>query len=40
MLQAAAIRSGANPEHLRDVLASGETISGVAFLTTGEPVRQ
>jgi len=30
-------RSGANPEKLRDVLASGDDISGVAFLPTGEP---
>jgi ABC-type branched-subunit amino acid transport system substrate-binding protein len=37
LLEAAEARSGANPERLRDVLASGETVSGVAFLTTGEP---
>jgi hypothetical protein len=43
LLEAAARRSGANgpnganPELLRDVLASGEDISGVAFLPTGEP---
>jgi ABC-type branched-subunit amino acid transport system substrate-binding protein len=30
-------RSGANPETLRDVLASGERMDGVAFLATGEP---
>ncbi|MFY9853829.1 MAG: ABC transporter substrate-binding protein [Terracidiphilus sp.] len=30
-------RSGFNPERLRDVLASGDVISGVAFLETGEP---
>ena len=36
MLVAAVCRSGANPERLRDVLASGEEISGVAFLPTGE----
>jgi ABC-type branched-subunit amino acid transport system substrate-binding protein len=29
--------SGTNPERLRDVLASGDMISGVAFLPTGEP---
>ena len=29
--------SGVNPERLRDVLASGDKISGVAFLDTGEP---
>jgi hypothetical protein len=33
-------RSGANPELLRDVLASGDKISGVAFLPTGEPRSQ
>jgi branched-chain amino acid transport system substrate-binding protein len=37
LLQAAAARSGANPERLRNVLASGELLSGVAFLPTGEP---
>jgi ABC-type branched-subunit amino acid transport system substrate-binding protein/phosphoribosylcarboxyaminoimidazole (NCAIR) mutase len=37
ILQAAAIRSGPNAEKLRDVLASGDNLSGVAFLTTGEP---
>jgi len=37
LLQAAATRSGPNPEKLRDVLASGDNLSGVAFLTTGEP---
>jgi hypothetical protein len=37
---AAACRSGANPEKLRDVLASGEMIDGTAFLPTGEPARQ
>jgi hypothetical protein len=37
LLEAAAVRSGDNPERLRDVLASGETVSGVAFLQTGEP---
>jgi branched-chain amino acid transport system substrate-binding protein len=40
MLEAAAGRSGANPERLRDVLASGETVAGVAFLPTGEPRAQ
>ena len=30
-------KSGANPEKLRDVLASGQSIDGVAFLSTGEP---
>jgi ABC-type branched-subunit amino acid transport system substrate-binding protein len=43
LLQTAAERStangqsGANPELLRDVLASGDLVSGVAFLPTGEP---
>jgi branched-chain amino acid transport system substrate-binding protein len=37
MLVAAVCRSGANPERLRDVLASGDAVSGVAFLPTGEP---
>ena len=38
ILQAAEICSGPNPEHLRDKLASGTTVSGVAFLSTGEPL--
>jgi branched-chain amino acid transport system substrate-binding protein len=38
LLQAAERRSGPNPERLRDVLASGDQFSGVAFLTTGEPL--
>jgi ABC-type branched-subunit amino acid transport system substrate-binding protein len=43
LLQTAAERSAgngqsaANPELLRDVLASGDLVSGVAFLPTGEP---
>jgi hypothetical protein len=37
MLAAAEARSGPNPERLRDLLASGEMFSGVAFLSTGEP---
>jgi branched-chain amino acid transport system substrate-binding protein len=37
LLEAAAVHSGPNPERLRDVLASGNAISGVAFLPTGEP---
>lgn len=37
LLEAAAARSGANPERLRDVLASGDDVAGVAFLPTGEP---
>jgi len=37
LLRAAVARSGANAERLRDVLASGEAIDGIAFATTGEP---
>jgi branched-chain amino acid transport system substrate-binding protein len=37
LLEAAAARSGANAERLRDVLASGDQIAGAAFLPTGEP---
>jgi hypothetical protein len=37
MLVAAECRSGANSERLRNVLASDEGISGVAFSPTGEP---
>lgn len=37
LIQSAEHRSGANPERLRDVLASGESIDGLAFLSTGEP---
>jgi branched-chain amino acid transport system substrate-binding protein len=40
LLQTAAARSGPNPERLRGVLASGDDLSGVAFLPTGEPRRQ
>jgi len=36
LVQAAELRSGPNPERLRDVLASGNEIAGDAFLTTGE----
>ncbi|MGD0938082.1 MAG: ABC transporter substrate-binding protein [Terracidiphilus sp.] len=39
LLKAAELRSGANAERLRDVLASGDAISGIAFLPTGEPDR-
>jgi ABC-type branched-subunit amino acid transport system substrate-binding protein len=38
LLQAAAAQSGTNPERLRDVLASGASLGGVTFLSTGEPV--
>jgi branched-chain amino acid transport system substrate-binding protein len=37
VLAVAAGRSGPNSERLRNVLASGNTIAGVAFLPTGEP---
>jgi ABC-type branched-subunit amino acid transport system substrate-binding protein len=37
LLEAAAGQSGPNPERLRNVLASGDMVSGVAFLPTGEP---
>jgi branched-chain amino acid transport system substrate-binding protein len=37
MLVAGVCRSGANSERLRDVLASGDEVSGAAFLPTGEP---
>jgi len=40
LVKAAAKRSGANPELLRDVLASGDKVSGMAFLPTGEPLNQ
>jgi adenine/guanine phosphoribosyltransferase-like PRPP-binding protein len=36
LLRAAVAKSGANPEHLRDVLASGQAIDGMAFASTGE----
>jgi ABC-type branched-subunit amino acid transport system substrate-binding protein len=37
LLEAAAERSGANSERLRDLLASGQELDGIAFLPTGEP---
>ena len=37
LLRVAVARSGPNPEHLRDVLASGTPVAGIAFLPTGEP---
>lgn len=37
VLQTAVLRSGANPQKLRDILASGNDESGIAFLPTGEP---
>lgn len=38
LVQSAELRSGPNPEKLRDVLASGEDLTGVAFVSTGEPL--
>ncbi|MGO9434541.1 MAG: ABC transporter substrate-binding protein [Terracidiphilus sp.] len=40
VLMAAECRSGANPEKLRNVLASGLEFSGVSFSSTGEPKGQ
>jgi len=40
ILQAAESRSGPNAERLRDMLASGAKISGVAFLSSGEALGQ
>jgi len=37
LLRTAAQQSGLNPERLRNVLASGNALDGVAFLPTGEP---
>src|SRR4051812_5470102 len=37
LLRAAEEQSGANPERLRHVLASGVALDGIAFLPTGEP---
>ncbi len=37
LLRTAAQRSGPNPERLRDVLASGNLLDGIAFFPTGEP---
>jgi len=37
LLQTAVAQSGANPQRLRDVLASGASLAGVAFRSTGEP---
>jgi branched-chain amino acid transport system substrate-binding protein len=38
LIETAAEKSGANPERLRNVLASGETVAGMAFAQTGEPL--
>jgi branched-chain amino acid transport system substrate-binding protein len=37
LIEAAVVRSGPNSERLRGVLASGDDLGGVAFLSTGEP---
>ena len=37
LLREAAWRGGTNPARVRNVLASGDAISGMAFLQTGEP---
>jgi ABC-type branched-subunit amino acid transport system substrate-binding protein len=37
VLRRAAGRAGANPEKIRDVLASGSETEGLAFMPTGEP---
>jgi hypothetical protein len=37
LIEDAEQKSGPNAEKLRDVLASGERVDGVAFLSTGEP---
>jgi hypothetical protein len=40
LLEQAEARSAANPERVRDVLASGKAVSGIAFRPTGEPRAQ
>jgi hypothetical protein len=37
LIQSAVAKDANSPEKLRDVLASGAEINGVAFLTNGEP---
>lgn len=37
VIESATVRSGRNPERLRNILASGDEIAGVSFLSTGEP---
>src|SRR5665213_2696352 len=37
LLEVAEARSGPNPQQVRNVLASGNPISGLAFLPTGNP---
>jgi branched-chain amino acid transport system substrate-binding protein len=40
LIQSASANGTVSPNKLRDTLASGATINGVAFLTTGEPKTQ
>jgi ABC-type branched-subunit amino acid transport system substrate-binding protein len=40
LLKEAAASSGANPEWLRNTLASGRSMSGVSFQPTGEPLQK
>ena len=40
LLEQAESRTGPNPQRLRNVLASGSSISGVAFLPTGDPLNK
>jgi hypothetical protein len=37
LIEEAAKKSGLNSEKLRDTLASGDRMGGIAFLSTGEP---
>jgi branched-chain amino acid transport system substrate-binding protein len=39
IVQQAVARVGANPERIRDLLASGSALSGIAFLPTGEQAK-
>ena len=36
MLKEAVVKVGADPEKIRDLLSSGVSVSGMAFLPTGE----
>ena len=40
LLRQAEARSAADPERVRNVLASGSAVSGMAFKATGEPLAQ
>jgi branched-chain amino acid transport system substrate-binding protein len=40
VLKEAVAKVGADPEKVRDLLASGKSLSGIAFLSTGELARQ